>query len=178
MKITLNKEFRTKRERGSREPIINIFTITLKSKNSNGSIDLNITKSRTITDREGNLKVSGVDAYEGHLSKSEFTVISENEIEITNDGMTELNVGIPNETVLIEDEDNEDNDNNPTPPVPSTSTSTSNTEPEQKPEPETKTQKLSSIMKRAWEIFRNTVVDGVKAIFSLCLKMAWAEARI
>lgn len=32
---------------------------------------------------------------------------------------------------------------------------------------------LSSIMKRAWEIKR----ENTKNIFSLCLKMAWAEAK-
>lgn len=69
--------------------------------------------------------------------------------------------------------DKDDSDNTPSAPTP--------TEPETKEEPkepETHSQKMSTIFKRAWEIFRNACTETCKAIFSLCLKQAWEESRI
>lgn len=37
--------------------------------------------------------------------------------------------------------------------------------------------KKSVVMKRAWEIYRETSTSEAKAIFGLCLKMAWAELK-
>lgn len=36
---------------------------------------------------------------------------------------------------------------------------------------------LSSIMRRAWTIYRENTTSNLKAVFSLCLEMAWAEAE-
>lgn len=36
---------------------------------------------------------------------------------------------------------------------------------------------LSAIMSRAWAIYRENSTDDLKAVFSICLQMAWAEAE-
>lgn len=41
----------------------------------------------------------------------------------------------------------------------------------------TKSYNLSGIMSRAWAIYRENTTDDLKAVFSICLQMAWAEAE-
>ena len=36
---------------------------------------------------------------------------------------------------------------------------------------------LKNIMKRAWEIYRTNSDTNMKAVFAICLQIAWAEAK-